>query len=436
MARSVLHAAKEYRHQKVAPVELPMPAAAAFPDRIAHALTGAPEQAHPRDDGMGKEEPQACTFTVVNSRAGFDALEAEWNDLFWRAGKGRQVFQTFNWNWHWCKHFLSTSAEDTSPSLAIVTGRRNGRLIMVWPLVSERVAGLLQLSWMGDPVSQYGDVLVEPDAVPFLADAWAFIARELKPDLLRLRKVRDDAEIATLLGDLNAFGAERHEAPYLDLASAPDFETFERRYSPRSRRNRRRLFRRLEGLGPVLFEHCTESTRARDLAVAAVDLKRDWLKDRGIVSPALADPRFASFFAELAQGGDRPVGCEISALTCRGEPAAIEITLRCLDRIVMHVIVFNLKYEKAGAGALLLERNIAQAFGTNARIFDLLSPGDSYKLAWGDASIGVTDWVIPLSARGWVYARLYLGLARPALKAALDAMPTSLRRLVAERYAG
>ena len=32
----------------------------------------------------------------------------------------------------------------------------------------------------------------------------------------------------------------------------------------------------------------------------------------------------------------------MSALTCNGEAAAIEITLRCLDRIVMHVIVFNL----------------------------------------------------------------------------------------------
>jgi CelD/BcsL family acetyltransferase involved in cellulose biosynthesis len=427
---------KDAATRRVAPVELPMPAAAAFPDRIAHARTGAPEPAYPRDDGMVKETAQACAFTIVSSRAGFDALEAEWNDLFWRAGKGTQVFQTFNWNWHWCNHFLSTSAEGTGPSLAIVTGRRNGRLIMVWPLVSERVAGLSQLSWMGDPVSQYGDVLVEPDAVPFLAKAWAFIARELKPDLLRLRKVRDDAEIATLLGDLNAFAAERHEAPYLDLASAPDFETFERRYSPRSRRNRRRLSRRLQELGPLGFERCREGSRARELAIEAIELKRDWLKERGLVSPALSDPRFASFFADVAHAAVRPTGCEVSALTSGDDRAAIEITLRCLDRVIMHVIVFNLKYEKAGAGVLLLERTFAQSFGTNTRTFDLLSPGDSYKLAWADASIGVVDWVIPLSARGWVYARLYLGLARPALKAALDAMPTSLRRLVAERYAG
>jgi CelD/BcsL family acetyltransferase involved in cellulose biosynthesis len=414
-----------------------MPAAAAFPDRIAHGWTASPEVAAVyRDEAVTEPAPEACRFALITDRAGFDALETEWNDLFWRAGRGAQVFQSFNWVWHWCNHFLGPAAGEPAVSLAIVTGRSNGRLVMVWPLAAERVAGLSQLAWMGDPVSQYGDVLFEPESSPMLAHAWSFIARELKPDLVRLRKVRDDAAIAPFLSDLNAFAAERLEAPYLDLSSAPDFATFERRYSPSSRRNRRRLTRRLQDLGPTTFQRCREGPRARALAAAAIELKREWLKERGLVSPALADPRFASFFADVAQGATRPTGCEVSALTCNGEAAAIEITLRCLDRIFMHIIVFNLKYEKAGAGVLLLEETIAQAFSGSAHTFDLLSPADGYKLAWADAVMGVTDWVIPLSAKGWVFARLYLGLARPALKAALGAMPTSLRRLVADRYAG
>ena len=410
---------------------------AAFPDRIAHAWPSAPEVGAINQDAADFETaPEACTFALITDRAGFDALETDWNDLFWRAGRGSQIFQTFNWNWHWSNHYLPSPSDEAAPSLAIVTGRRDGRLVMVWPLTTERVAGLSQLAWMGDPVSQYGDILVEPEAVPLLGEAWSFIAHELKPDLVRLRKVRDDAAIAPFLGDLSAFPAERLQAPYLDLASAPDFATFERRYSPRSRRNRRRLSRRLEELGTMAFERCSEGARARELAIKAVELKREWLNERGIVSPALADPRFASFFADVAQGSSHPTGCEVHALTSDNEAAAIEITLRCLDRIVMHVIVFNLKYEKAGAGVLLLEESIAQAFGTDARTYDLLSPADGYKLAWADAAMGVTDWVLPLSAKGWVYARLYLGLARPALKAALGAMPASLRRLVADRYAG
>jgi CelD/BcsL family acetyltransferase involved in cellulose biosynthesis len=189
-----------------------------------------------------------------------------------------------------------------APSLAIVTGRRDGRLVMVWPLTTERVAGLSQLAWMGDPVSQYGDILVEPEAAPLLGEAWSFIAHELKPDLVRLRKVRDDATIAQFLGDLSALPAERLQAPYLDLASAPDFAAFERRYSPRARRNRRRPSRRLAEQGKMAFERCSEGARARELAIKAVELKREWLNERGIGSPALADPSFASFFADVATG--------------------------------------------------------------------------------------------------------------------------------------
>ena len=67
-----------------------------------------------------------CSYEIVTARAGFDSLATEWNDLFARAGRGSQVFQSFNWNWHWCNHYLSSGR-----SLAIVTGRRAGRLVMV-----------------------------------------------------------------------------------------------------------------------------------------------------------------------------------------------------------------------------------------------------------------------------------------------------------------
>jgi len=108
------------------------------------------------------KEDTACAFALVTDRAAFDALEPEWTDLFDRAGRGTQVFQTFNWNWHWCNHYLGDGSQGSAaPALAVVTARRAGRLVMVWPLVRERVAGLCQLSWMGEPVSQYGDVLTE-----------------------------------------------------------------------------------------------------------------------------------------------------------------------------------------------------------------------------------------------------------------------------------
>ena len=44
------------------------------------------------------------TISVVSERTSFDALEPEWNDLFRRAGRDAQPFQSFNWSWHWANH--------------------------------------------------------------------------------------------------------------------------------------------------------------------------------------------------------------------------------------------------------------------------------------------------------------------------------------------
>jgi len=397
-------------------------------DPAAHMQPRASER-EPRSGERG-----ACTFALVTERAAFDALEPEWDDLFLRAGRGAQVFQTFNWNWHWCNHYLPDAARSNS-SLAVITARRAGRLVMVWPLVQQRAAGLTQLAWMGEPVSQYGDVLIEDGlgSADLLREAWAFIKAELAPDLARLRKVRDDAAVAPLFAELGGLPTQQLEAPYLDLSSAKDFAAYEQRYAPRSRRNRRRLARRLGERGAMAIERHREGPRARDLATLALSLKRDWLKDRGLVSPALADPRMDAFFADVAEGTTHPVGCQVSALTSDGEAAAIEITVSCKDRTVMHVIVFNLKYEKAGAGVLLLEETIARSFDNGCRVFDLLAPADGYKLDWADAVTGVTHWALPVSHKGWLYARLYLGIARPAVKATLGALPMSLRRALAAR---
>ncbi len=46
-------------------------------------------------------------FAVISDLTEFLALEDDWNALFTRAGSSAQLFQTFNWNRHWCDHFLT-----------------------------------------------------------------------------------------------------------------------------------------------------------------------------------------------------------------------------------------------------------------------------------------------------------------------------------------
>lgn len=390
-----------------------------------------PVEAPPKD--IASSASQAVELALISDRAAFDALEDDWNALFERAGKPTNVFQTFNWNWHWANAYLGSSPGGIAGlELAIVTGRRNGKLIMVFPLVKERVRGITQIFWMGHPVSQYGDVLVDnlADTQDVLRQGWTFLVARAKGDMVRLRRVRADAAIAPLLQEMGATVTDRLIAPYLDLASAPSFDDYEKRYSGGTRRNRKRLRRRLEERGAMTFERHHGGAEAAKLAVEALDLKAAWLKERGLVSNAIADARMARLFADAADGKGRSTGCCVSALKSEGETAALEVSFDCKGRHAIHVIVYNLKFEKAGAGVVLMEQSLRDCFAEGAGAYDLLAPGDSYKLDWADNSVEVLDWVQPLSLAGHVYTQLYLGSLRGKAKAALKALPQPLRRAV------
>ena len=379
----------------------------------------------------------AVDFALIADRTVFDALEADWNNLFDRAGRPTQVFQTFNWNWHWANHYLSGAPGGIAGlKLSIVTGRRDGRLIMIWPLVTERVRGITQIFWMGEPVSQYGDVIIDdvPDALEVMRAGWDFLSTHAKGDVVRLRRVRNDAAVAPLMEDIGARITDRQKAPYLDLASAPTFAKYEERYSGRTRRNRRRLARRLEEIGPIAFERHMGGVEARALAVKALELKSEWLRHRSLVSHAISDARMTRFFAAAAEGKDKSTNCVVSVLKSNGEPAAVEVSFTCKGRLAMHVIVYSLKFEKSGAGVLLMEKSIHDGYADGVGVYDMLAPGDNYKLDWADDSADVFDWVKPLSLAGLTYSRLYLGFLRSRAKNAIGSMPESLRRILSKGY--
>ncbi|SFV38561.1 GNAT family N-acetyltransferase [Hyphomicrobium facile] len=377
--------------------------------------------------------PTFCEFDLIMDRAAFDALETEWNDLFAKSGKPANVFQTFNFCWHWANHYLrERNGQPSTLKLLLITARRDDRLIMVFPLVSERMRGITQVFWMGGSASQYGDALIEnvPDKDAILRAAFDLLRSQSGADILRLRRVREDANVTPLMNELGATAAERLVAPYMDLTSAADFPAFEQRYSSKTRKNRRRLFRRLEEKGPMQFLRLHGGDEARQLAVEALGLKSEWLKSRGLLSNAIADRRMADLFADLAEGKTKPAGCIVSALKSNGEIAALEVSFACKARIAMHLIAFNLEYEKSGAGVLLLEQSLKDGYAEGLEACDMLAPGDGYKFDWCEKADPVVDWVMPLTLKGEIYARVYLGFLRARIKTAVKKLPKPLRRLM------
>lgn len=375
------------------------------------------------------------TFDWINDLQAFQELEDDWNTLFDDVGRPSQVFQTYAWCWHWCNTYLDVKdGEHAATELYILTVRQHGKLVMIWPLMREQIGPLKQLSWLGDPVTQYGDVIVDNTCAnkteALLKTAWSELKSSAHADLMNLRKVRADSPLYNFLQTQKTVTTTTEYAPYIELSKAPSFDQIMERYSPRSRRNRRRLQRRLEKMGTITLKRPDSGDEAKKLAIRSLELKREWLASRGLLSRALADDRSIEFFSNLAGSKEKDTGCVVQAVCCDDVPVAIEISFLCKGSLHLHVTVFDLKFEKAGVGAFLLEDNIRTAFNDKIEIYDFLAPANKYKGEWSDASVAVSDWAASLSPKGTLWCHGYLKVLRPAMKSMFEKIPTKLRQRV------
>lgn len=370
---------------------------------------------------------------LVSDRDGFLALRDDWDTLFERSGKSHQLFQSFNWLQHWCRHYVWPDERRRHCPLRIVVGRVDGRVAVIWPLLLDHVFGMTRLSWMGEPVSQYGDVLVEDGPRKFaqLEESWRFLLQALEPDVTLLRKVREDGEVAPLLRKIDAEVTALEQAPYANLTGHRTFEDYQTRFSKKLRRNRRRQRNRLSDLGPLSFEILEQGEAVREAVKEAGIMKRRWLRENGLISPAFADDRLDAFFADAAASSDQSTGCLVSVLKLSDRPVAIEIGLLCKGRYVSHIGAFDLDYAKLSPGTMQMEETLRHCIEKRGAAYhDLLAPSSDYKRVWADGTVSVSDFVVPMGPGGQFYANLYLRRIRPGLKDVLARLPVFATRLL------
>lgn len=394
-------------------------AAAASASRItfARVMTGEAEVV-----SLALASEASCEISIIRDRAGFDALEAEWTALFERVGRPEQLFETFGWLSCWADHFL-----DAADGLRIVIGRRDERLVMVWPLVETKgPLGFTSLAWMGGPVGQYGDALIEPGpaARPSLAAGWGAI-RALKADVALLRKTRADSNVSTLLGE-EALICERTLAPFAHFGGKADFTAALSRRSAKTQSSRRRLLRRLKETGDIAFESGADSSSAEKLLRRAFAMKREWLLRRGLYSGPIESHAMLAFFVDYATRAPNQVTTLIDAIRRDGEAVSVGVTLACRGVGFGHILAHDPDCDKQGAGILLAEHVLKSCFERGFERYDMLAPYDAYKSEWADDAAPVADYVVGFTARGKIFARVWSGAARQRIKAALKKMPARL----------
>ena len=359
------------------------------------------------------------TFSISNTAKEFDQLKDDWNKLFEAHGTGTQLFQTYNWIWHWINQF-----EFSPRNMVILTGRIEDELVLIAPLILEKKFGLKLLKWIGEPVSQYGDILIKenPQNLQWLKAGFNYLNETIKPDLFHLRKTRFDAAITPLLEMYNATILEEFAAPYIEVRGDENFTEFNKRYSQRSRKAKRRHRRKLEEKGPLTFNIFDEGKEANRAANHAINLKRDWLKATKTFSPAFSTTLIDKFFDASTKESQHSANIKVSELCVDNHPAAIEIGILIKDYYGAHLGVYDPTYIAHSPGSLQMQDTIAVLIEKGVKIIDLFAPGDTYKYEWTEQSVPVYDFAYSTSLKGRIYEEAYLKRTRPALKTAVKSL--------------
>lgn len=375
--------------------------------------------------GSVEDRMQAFDIDVVETTEGLSSLEAEWASLYGRSAPTGNPFQSFGWCWHWARHFLKPGRVD----LFVVTAREKGRLLLIWPLVRERTNGLSRLTWIGSPLTQYGDVLVDPSAPESVLYAtWRHIKAQRGIDVIEFYKVREDARVAHLLPRIGAVAIRNDTAPFVDMSAFATFEDYaDQRYSKKRLKQLARFQRRFEEIGDVRLEIVHAGERARSVAAEIMDVKEKWLRSRAMISRALDDPRTREFFLDAVADTTRTTDARLSVLRCGNEIIGAEINFMAGGHCCTHIIAHNVEFERWKPGHLTTLKGLEQLKSEGIQVFDFLGPFAPFKMDWADGTVGMTDWAVPISLKGGLWARVYLGFARDRLKALYKRLPTSIR---------
>lgn len=313
----------------------------------------------------------------VVTTAALDALRPEWEAL-WERCPTTTPFQSPEWLLAWWRHFGS----DAAWTLAV---RRGGRLVALAPLFvyTDHEHGERRLRFIGAGISDYLDVLLEPDNAAAAADA-------LLEHIADRSGCWDDAafddlparspwlaRMASAAGE--SPGDPQSACPVLQLPRTPD--AYLARLSQGRRRKLRLARRRLEASGGLRIERADALTLPSFLDALFELHGARWAERHA--GGVLGDPTVQSFHRDAAAGLLRRGALRMHRLWHDGAVAAVLYGFAWRDRWYSYLGGFDPALEAFSPGTVIIAHAIEEAIGDGQRTFDFLRGQEAYKYAWG-----------------------------------------------------
>ncbi len=312
----------------------------------------------------------------VSTVPALELLEGEWQKL-WAGCPWATPFQSPAWLLPWLRHIYRGG------ELLVLAFRRRGSLVGLAPLFAWGALEHRQVNFLGDDLSDYVDILAEPDCSEAVAaEVLAYVGREPRrwcaSDLRGLRPV--SPLLATPIpAGIHARRMPGEICPVVELPASP--EQFAATLPARFRKDLERTSRQLQHAGPVMFEVAGEATLS-DFLDALIRLHGARWHRRGETG-MLSTAALESFHREVARAFLACGVLRLDGLRFQGRLAAILYGFAHRACFYMYLTGFEPALARFSPGSHVIEFAIQQAIAEGLRQFDFLSQGERYKYAWG-----------------------------------------------------
>jgi len=398
--------------------------------RLAGYPQGSPAPAASQFGGLLDGQPDTSSGqTVAVSRGdarikvyyAIAEIEENWRSLESRVPEV-SLFQSFDW----CSAWLHASHRAGQPEdPVIVTAWDDTGLILIWPLAIRRLAGSRILHSLGEPATQYSDLLIDPSADHdrLLQQAWKAIRDLKRCDVIELRRVPDHSPVTRIPGVFQGrVAGSRAEAPFLEVRRHGQISA---RRSGKSLNALRRHERLLGGHGTVTFEVIRDLADQRSAVAEAIRFKELWAQANCIKTAGYSNPASDALLVLLLEHN----ALFVARLNVGGSPAAIEIGCVRRGRYWSLVQSYDLRFSRHAPGRLLFWHLLEKCEDCGIEVFDFLAPADKHKLEWSGSSAFIHDHLISLTQLGQL-TKFYLKNIKPRLRDYYRRLPKSVRRRV------
>ncbi len=374
-------------------------------------------------------------ISTVSTVEAIKGLESDWRSLEQSADNDMALFQSFDWVLQWCKVWHNTSSDGKSRHEPyIVTIWQKDKLVSIWPLQRDSVAGVSSLSWLSSPALQYGDALIDTSSDPdeICAVAWEHIISADGADLLRFDNVAATSPIYEFLSHHCATSAHS-KSSILEVGSFADWAAYQASVKKTARRARRKRYNKLARTGELTFNVRQSPEKFRHLVDVAIDWKCLWLEQQHWPNTLMSEPLFKVFLQNVGDSSleENSKATWVAGELCLdGKPIALEIGAVYANRYFSFLGAFNDEFAKFSPGKIEMEAMIGWAMEQGIADFDFLCVPSQYKSDWTDTSIPVRSFSYSCNVRGKLFHSVWLKRLRPAMKYGLHHIPQSQRKFL------